>query len=163
MSKTILAKKGDLRKKFPLATWSLLKDKNGWEIIEPASQVIDDSIIKKAAPDNGEKKIVKTAKPQTVENTVALKEEEKNIVVNDSETIITESSIDPVNKEFADFVKTNISKSSIKNYLDEKNIPYKNNMSLNVLTGLLSVEFGGDLDKLTFAFGINDAEKSSGL
>lgn len=157
MAKELWAQKGKMKKKFSDDAWDLLgENKNGWSEIRTVDQVV--SSIKNV-PDNGDKKNAEEIKvtstaPQTVSNTADWKDAATNQVVeNDLASKLNST------PEFSDFVKVNLSKSTIKDFFDspEGNVAYKNNMTLDALAELLSLKFNNSIADLKSAFKIIDS------
>ncbi len=144
MSQTILATKNGLKKKFELTSWNLLKDKNGWVPVSEQRQIVENVQRQKEIPDSGQKKTVDVQFQKVSSETLP--------VANNPQNIENEATLS-VDDVFASFVNKNLSKSSVKDFLDQNNIPYKNTMSLEKgLTEILSKHFGNDVEKLKVEF-----------
>jgi hypothetical protein len=140
----ILAQKGKLRKKFPISTWELLVNKNGWVPVEEKETqiVVNKNKAIVSPPSSGDKKVVSDA---TKSQTQVVKNEIDFVASDDFKKVIEENKI---------------SKSNIKDKLDEKEITYKNNSNLEILTAILAKELNNDVKSLKELFVIEEDIKS---
>lgn len=146
----------DLQKRFSEESWRMMgKDKNGWSKL--TDSVATNNAVKKSVPETGEKAV---ATKQTASNTVTDEKIDSvatNKVENESAAVKATPTVEAseVENEFFGLVVANgITKSTLKNELDEKNESYKSSDSLEVLSGLVIKSYNGDIAALKEKFGI---------
>lgn len=142
MEDFIRAKKGKLTKKFPIETWNLLKDKNGWiPVTEESPIVINNIPIVATPPPSGSKKtlIVKNE----VEKTIPVEEKKvENKIPGPFKT----------SPEFFEFADKEFSSSKLKDYFDGIDQPYKNSGGKKTLIDILAEKFNNDIAAVKAAF-----------
>lgn len=150
----ILIQKGNKRKRISKLAWENNPNKMGWSEVSETSQVVSNETKSKIAP---------------VVNVGNVKNEKTNQIVVEEvveETTETKTSIvvDPAKEEelkaeakqkFIDFAtNAKIKAGHIKDYLDSKDVKYKQNSATTILIELLADQLNNNIDELKNNFGL---------
>lgn len=139
----ILVEKNGQRKTVTEYAYKLMgREKSGWVPVESSAEV--SNVV---APPSGEASPTQTM----VSNTLEIKEE-----THEEETPSGEASptIEELTAEFKELAKANVNTAQIKDYLDEKNIKYKQSAKIDALIELLFIEMSGNVDLLKSTFNL---------
>lgn len=136
----IIAKKGDLKKKFTSVAWNNLgENKNGW--VEVSGSIVENTATnKKTPPPSGTSETKTAATAQKVENLAKAEAPSP-----------AESKADDA---FIALAKEKLTRNQIKDYFDLKEVPYKQNDNLDTLIQSLSVLFNNNVEQLKIEFSL---------
>lgn len=139
---SITAIKNGKVKKFSEEAWHLLgQNKNGWELHEPnpSNQTVVNEI--QTAPVKNELEESKTNQIVTNEVGTSTEDESNQTVVNSIE-------------EFKSFASENLKRGTMKDYLDSKNVSYKQNISNDGLIELIASDMNNNIETLKATFNL---------
>lgn len=134
-------KKGDQIKNISKLAWEMMADnKQGWSEVSISQSTVSNEV----PPPSGDK-VVDNSK---VENEVKSTNETVTTVSNEVPPHITADS------EFVELAKKSLTRTALKDYLDQKEVQFKQTDSLEILSSTLAIYMKNNIELLKSEFGL---------